>query len=85
MFLPDMSLQGRPEAQGFRKLATLRGASCKFCQEMPRGRKGQWFLVIFNRKKNQDFFSKLCRALRGRLVRKGPSKLLGTGDESRHS
>ena len=27
------SLQGRPEAQGFRKLATLRVASCKFCQE----------------------------------------------------
>ena len=27
------SLQGRPEAQGFRKLAMLRGASCKVCQE----------------------------------------------------
>ena len=27
------SLQGRPEAQGFRKLATLQGTSFKFCQE----------------------------------------------------
>ena len=26
-------VQGRPEAQGFRKLATLRGPSCKVCQE----------------------------------------------------
>ena len=37
MFLPDKGLckilQGRPEAQGFRKLATLRWPSCKFCQE----------------------------------------------------
>ena len=34
MFLLDIGLyKGRPEAQGFRKLATLQVASCKFCQE----------------------------------------------------
>ena len=33
VFAGYRSLQGRPEAQGFRRLATLRKASCKFCQE----------------------------------------------------
>ena len=33
VFAGYWSLQGRPEAQGFRKLATLQVASCKFCQE----------------------------------------------------
>ena len=62
MFLPDIGLckilQGRPEAQGFRKLATLRGQSCKVCQEEEKasgslssietriGSNSQWIIAV---------------------------------------